>query len=151
MRTPAPTGRYNVTDHMAKAEVEVKRDTATKADSGKVDVTLIDPWFRAEMARVLAFGEAKYGKANYRHGEGLDIARLLAAAQRHIAEIEIGRLFDDETGMLHTAHAACCLMMVDTLIRTKGRHQVLNSLPFFEVPTGNSEVAQNNEQDKSSW
>lgn len=83
---------------------------ATKNDTAKAPLSLINPVFTEEVARVLAFGEAKYGKNNWR---GLQVERLLDAVKRHVLEIEKGNDYDEETGLPHAAHAASGLMLVE--------------------------------------
>ena len=85
---------------------------AVKADSGKPPMGLIDPVFKEEMARVLGFGENKYGEKNWLNGEGLNWSRLIDAAERHLDAFKQGVENDDETNLSHLAHCACCLMML---------------------------------------
>lgn len=61
-------------------------------------------------ARVLMFGDSKYGRDNWR--KGLHYTRLLDAALRHIIAFADGEDLDPETGESHLAHAKCCMSMV---------------------------------------
>lgn len=83
-----------------------------KHDTGKLRWDLI-PWKPLEyVVRVVTFGAAKYGPANW---QSLADARnrYFAALQRHLAAYRMGELFDPETGLPHLAHAACnCLFLM---------------------------------------
>ena len=83
---------------------------STKFDGAKAPLCLIDPVFTEQVARVLAIGEGKYGKNNWR---GLQTERLLSAVKRHVLEIEKGNDIDEETGEPHAAHAASGLMFIE--------------------------------------
>lgn len=82
---------------------------AIKFDADKAPLSLIDPRFTEEVARVLATGEAKYGISNWR---GLTVERLLDAVKRHILELEKSNDYDHETDLHHAAHAASGLMFI---------------------------------------
>lgn len=86
-----------------------------KYDELKPRLSLVDPSFLEGVARVLGFGEQKYGGPNWM--EGLSWTRVLDAAKRHILSLESGEEFDPETGERHTLHAACCLMMINHYMR----------------------------------
>lgn len=89
---------------------------ATKFDSEKAPLALIDPRFTEEIARVCATGEKKYGKANW---QGLQVERLLSAVKRHILEMEKSNDIDEESGLPHAAHAASGLMFINWIIRNR--------------------------------
>lgn len=89
---------------------------ATKSDSKKAPLCLIDPVFTEQVARVLAIGENKYGKSNW---HGLTTERLLSAVKRHVLEIEKGNDHDEETNEPHAAHAASGLMFIEWLRRNR--------------------------------
>ena len=90
--------------------------TGIKFDQGKAPLSLIDPRFTEEVARVLAIGEQKYGRANW---QGLKVERLLDAVKRHILELEKSNDHDDETGFHHAAHAASGLMFIFWLLNNR--------------------------------
>ena len=81
-----------------------------KDDSKKPQISLIPRVALEAEARVLAFGNAKYGKGNWRLG--LDYSRLIDASLRHILAYADGENGDPETGESHLAHARCCLGML---------------------------------------
>lgn len=90
--------------------------TGIKFDQGKAPLSLIDPRFTEEVARVLAIGEQKYGRANW---QGLKVERLLDAVKRHTLELEKSNDHDDETGLHHAAHAASGLMFIFWLLNNR--------------------------------
>lgn len=85
---------------------------AVKYDRDKPPLALISPQFRMEIGKVLKYGEAKYGEANWLRHSGLKVTRLTSAAERHLAAWETGESLDPETGLSHLAHAASCMMML---------------------------------------
>lgn len=105
---------------MQKGTVEYNKMAAEKEgiknDVNKPQLNLISPYFLDEMAMILGFGEAKYGKANWK--KGIEFSRLVAATKRHLQAVEKGNFIDKESGKSHLAHAACNLMMMFELERT---------------------------------
>ena len=87
--------------------VALKKPEAVKFDSGKPPIALISRVALEEEARVMAYGEKKYGTHNWRNG--MDYSRLLDASLRHILAYADGEDKDPETGLSHLAHARCCL------------------------------------------
>lgn len=93
-----------------------------KSDAGK------DPWHLlplgavAEIVKVLGFGAKKYGEHNW---QGLDKAddRYLAACLRHLSAWQQGEDLDPESGLMHLAHAACCLIFLIFLGKGKVRRK----------------------------
>jgi hypothetical protein len=60
---------------------------------------------------VLTHGCEKYGPENWRQVEGWQ-RRYFAAAQRHLVAYFQGDDTDDESGLPHLAHAACCVLFL---------------------------------------
>jgi len=81
-----------------------------KKDNGKLRLDLLP--FRAldEVAKVSYFGASKYGAYSYR--KGMQWSRIIAAILRHIFAFIRGEDYDDESGCLHLAHAACNLLFL---------------------------------------
>lgn len=79
---------------------------AVKFDEGKPPLGLISRTALLEEAKVMAFGEAKYGRHNWKGG--MDFSRLGDAMLRHTYAFLDGEDFDPETGLSHLAHARCC-------------------------------------------
>lgn len=78
-----------------------------KADWGKARYDLLPPELLHQTAQVLDFGAQKYGANNW--AQGADYSRYFAAMQRHLWQWWSGQNADEESGMLHLAHAAACL------------------------------------------
>lgn len=91
--------------------------TGIKHDTGKPPLDLLDRHALEEIAQVLAFGAAKYGRGNWR--QGLALSRLLAACLRHVFAFLDGEDLDPESGRSHLAHAACCLVFALRLHRDR--------------------------------
>lgn len=83
-----------------------------KYDGGKPRIDLVTPEFVEGVAKVLTFGAEKYAAWNW--AEGIDFSRLYASAQRHLGAWKKGQDFDEESGLSHLYHAACCLMFIST-------------------------------------
>lgn len=106
-------------DEPAKPEQQ-KAEPGWKLDAGKDRIDLIAPEFIFGTARVLTFGAAKYAERNWE--KGMSWGRCFGAMMRHLwawwggagptrKNFVFGEL-DDETGLSHLWHAACCLMFL---------------------------------------
>lgn len=84
--------------------------TAKKFDSEKPRVDLLPTRALLETSKVLAFGAEKYGENNWR--EGFKWSRLIGALLRHTFAFMRGEDVDEETGLSHMAHAACCVLFL---------------------------------------
>ncbi len=82
-------------------------EQALKFDAGKVELSQLPREAMEQIARVLMFGAAKYGKHNWRKGH--DFTRLLDAALRHLVAWGDGETNDPESGLNHLAHAGACV------------------------------------------
>lgn len=87
---------------------------AIKHDKGKPRLDLIPPQAMIDIAKVLAYGAGKYSDHNWRENGGMKYSRLYAAAQRHMLAFWDGESEDEETGVSHLAHAACCIIFLMT-------------------------------------
>jgi hypothetical protein len=85
-----------------------------KFDVAKPAMGLLPRYALEQMALVLAYGEAKYGRHNWR--EGIEVQRSINAALRHIYAANESEDNDPESGFPHLAHALCCLMFAMTTI-----------------------------------
>jgi len=82
-----------------------------KYDSGKPLFSLIPPHALEEVAKVLTKGAEKYAPDNWKKVPHL-MERYEDAAGRHLNSFSKGDYVDDETGLEHLAHAACCLLFM---------------------------------------
>lgn len=74
-------------------------------NEGKPRYDLVNPEALEDMVKVLTYGANKYVPRNWE--QGLSWTSVLASLKRHIAAFERGEDIDNESGMLHIAHAAC--------------------------------------------
>jgi hypothetical protein len=82
-----------------------------KNDSEKPQMALLPFDSLEEVARVLTFGARKYSPDNWRKvPEGLE--RYESAMLRHLAAYHRGEAVDQESGLSHLAHAACCILFM---------------------------------------
>lgn len=81
----------------------------TKQDSGKPRMTLIPVEFMIGLGKALTFGAKKYDDHNFR--KGIQLSRLLDAAERHLKLESVGVETDRDSGLPHWAHAAASLAM----------------------------------------
>lgn len=88
-----------------------------KDDQGKPPLELLDRFALEETAKVMGFGEKKYGANNWR--SGLSQRRTLGAALRHIFTHLDGETLDPETNLLHLAHAMCELMFAIRMLKDR--------------------------------
>lgn len=94
------------------------------ANEGRKDDAGKDPWdlapwdaFRA-IVGVLGFGAKKYAPRNWERG--MAWSRLYAATLRHLTAWWDGEERDPETGLLHLAHAACCVCFLLAYSQRRG-------------------------------
>jgi len=93
------------TSKTKKQVVGMKFDS-NKSEKPSISLIPTKPLF--EIAKVLDFGKEKYAAHNWRNG--IDSSRLTDAALRHILLDNEGTTTDDESGLLHLAHAACMIL-----------------------------------------
>jgi hypothetical protein len=92
---------------------------ALKRDNGKLPIGLIPRSAIEAEAAVMAFGAGKYHADNWR--QGFAWRRLIDAALRHVHAIADGEDIDPESGLLHAAHARCCLgFLIEHMARGLG-------------------------------
>ena len=95
---------------------------SVKHDSDKPSLDLLPFSALIEVGKVLSYGAAKYSRDNWRNGNGLAWSRLLAAALRHLFAWGRGENVDQESGNLHLAHAAACVLFLLTYEVDGGGH-----------------------------
>lgn len=114
-------------------------DQGIKYDADKPMMDLIPPIMEMEVAHVLTFGAAKYGRDNWRRVPDLR-RRYIAAAKRHINALQQGVTRDEETGLHHAAHAVCCLMFLGEVELESGTTQ--SGVPGAVASTGDRSPGQ---------
>jgi hypothetical protein len=105
---------------MRELQTDNESDTGgTKHDDDKTNYCYMSPIFLEEVNKVLTFGAKKYEAHNWRGG--FIWSRPLSACFRHLYSFMRGEDRDPETGLLHLAHAACCIMfLVEFYVTKKG-------------------------------
>jgi len=89
-----------------------------KHDQEKPPIGLLPRYPIEQAAAVMAHGEKKYGRHNWR--QGIAVQRNIDAALRHIWAANESEDTDPDSGLPHLAHALCCLMFaLDTIKRRK--------------------------------
>ena len=92
--------------------------SGVKFDQLKPKMDLLPYDSLAEISKVLAFGEQKYGAGNW--ANGIEYRRLISAALRHIGQFNQGEDIDPESGISHIAHASCNLLfLMHFILNTK--------------------------------
>ena len=86
-----------------------------KVDDGKPRWDLLPFDALDDVAAVLRYGAIKYTSRNWE--KGMAWGRLLAATFRHLAHWARGQDHDEESGLHHLAHAACCVLMLLALVK----------------------------------
>ncbi len=82
-----------------------------KYDHDKPMYNLIPALAIDELAKVLTFGANKYAPNSWKNvNNGLE--RYRAALLRHTFAIQSGELYDEESGIAHSAHAMCCAAFI---------------------------------------
>ena len=87
-----------------------------KHDQDKPPTHLLSNIAAKRTARVLEFGAKKYAEHNWR--KGMEWHRLLRAARDHICDFIDGQDLDQESGLCHLDHAACCIMFLQEYLTT---------------------------------
>ena len=73
-------------------------------NEGKVRMDLMPTNAIKKVAEVFTVGSLKYAPRNWE--KGMNWTTVIASLERHIAKFKSGEDFDEETGLLHMAHAA---------------------------------------------
>lgn len=88
------------------------KDKAPKFDEGKVRFDLIPVYPITEIAKTFNYGATKYFRDSYRTGEPIEWSRTFASILRHLYAFWSGVDTDEESNMLHLAHAATQTMIL---------------------------------------
>lgn len=90
---------------------------ASRANTGKLRYSMVDPLFLTELTKVLEFGAQKYDRDNWK--KGLKYQSVIDSVERHLIAFRNNEDVDDESGCLHLAHAACNLMFLINYFKRK--------------------------------
>jgi hypothetical protein len=86
-----------------------------KDDKAKVPLAILFdvPNTLEDVADVMQYGVSKYDRKNWSKCD--DRERYVSAALRHLLAYQRGELVDDESGLLHLAHAITSLMFLNEI------------------------------------
>jgi len=79
--------------------------TALRLNEGKPRYDLVPAYAQEQYVRVLTKGSEKYAPRNWE--KGMAWTKVIASLERHIKAIKNGQDYDEETGLLHSAHVMC--------------------------------------------
>lgn len=85
-------------------------------NQGKLRYDLLPPFAMEQYAKVMTRGAVKYPERNWE--KGMSWSNVIASLKRHLAEIEKGNDYDEETGLLHSAHVAWNAMALTEYYKT---------------------------------
>jgi 5'(3')-deoxyribonucleotidase len=77
-------------------------DKGLRHNEGKTRYDLLPAFAQDQFAKVLTKGAEKYAARNWELG--MKWSKVLASLKRHLAAIERGEDYDNESGLLHSAH-----------------------------------------------
>lgn len=118
---------------------EVRVTSSTGGQKGKKlpQLSAIDPLAIMEVAKVAGFGAEKYDKLNFM--KGYEWSLSYDAMQRHEHAFWNGQDLDDESGLLHLAHAAWHnLAMISFILRGLGTDDRYSAMEISELQTKES-------------
>lgn len=85
------------------------KNGAIKFDSDKLRWDLLPYDCIEELAKIISYGEMKYGEHNW---QGVEWDRYFAALMRHLIARKNGELKDPESGLDHLSHVMCNAMFM---------------------------------------
>lgn len=107
-----------------------------KFDGEKTRLDLVSPDFIEATAEVLHWATVREDPPPYPDHNwalGLKYSRVFSALLRHLWKWWRGETFDEESGLNHLAHAACCLMFLIHYTRDEnGAYNRFDNRPFFQ-------------------
>lgn len=97
--------------HNGGPPLEEGENPKARHGAAKPNLALIPAGAQLQIAPVFQLGAAKYGPYNWRK-DAVEAECYVAACQRHLFSWLDGEDVDPESGELHLAHAAACLMIL---------------------------------------
>lgn len=117
-----------------KAEVRMTSSTGGQKGKKLAELGSLDPNSLLKVAEVAGFGSQKYDRLNYM--KGYEWSLSFDAMQRHLLAFWAGQDKDDESEMLHLAHAAWhCLTMISFVERGLGTDDRYTSMSISQFQT----------------
>lgn len=95
-----------------KTETKEGNPDFIKFDTGKLQMSLVEPAFVEGTAKILTIGAQKYAPNNWKLLPKEDIDRYKDALLRHLYAYLSGEKFDPETKEPHLDHISCNVMFL---------------------------------------
>lgn len=102
-----------------------------KDDQDKIRTDLFSVVAFNGTSTVLTFGAKKYAPWNW--AKGINYMRVYGALLRHLFAWVRGQQFDEETGLPHLDHAACCIMFLQHYDRDGERYKTFDDRPYGKI------------------
>lgn len=110
-------------DYLEKTPtVENLHVPGAKADTDKLDLTLVPVELEEAVAEIMMFGARKYTRDGWRSVPDAG-RRYFAALERHLKAFKRGEDVDQDSGLHHLAHAACNLAFLLYFLRNVGMEE----------------------------
>lgn len=88
-----------------QSDVAAELGTGKRFNEGKLRYDLVNPIALEGMVSILTHGAEKYGDRNWE--KGMKWSNVISSLKRHLAAIEKGEDYDQESGKLHIDHLQC--------------------------------------------
>jgi len=98
--------------HNAKVAATAADGRPLKYNEGKTRLSLVDPFFIRELAKVFEYGLTKYAEGSWRMFKLEDAQALIDPAMRHTDAYRDGEYYDKDSGLPHLMSAAWNLMLI---------------------------------------
>lgn len=92
------------------SDVNVSSTGSLRYNSGKTEMSQLDPNFIMELAELMTASAVKYGKHNWTLGQ--EYSLVLDSLDRHVHKFKIGEDYDTESQRSHLIHAAANIMIL---------------------------------------
>ena len=102
-----------------------------KYDGEKVRTDLYSVPAYLGTCMVLTYGAKKYAAWNW--SKGINYMRVYGALLRHITSWVMGQRLDEETGLPHLDHAACCIMFLQHYDKHNERYKEFDDRPYGTI------------------
>jgi len=86
------------------------REYAERKNDGKPQMSYVDLHCLAPAAAVLEFGAKKYSRNNWK--KGMPVSKILDSLMRHIADLQDGKVLDDDSKLAIIGHIQCNAMFL---------------------------------------
>jgi hypothetical protein len=99
------------TERLKKIKAEGnEKNQALRYNDGKVQLSYVDLGCLKPAAEVLEFGARKYSRSNWK--KGMHVSKILDSLMRHIADLQDGKVVDEESKLAIIGHIQCNAMFL---------------------------------------